>query len=474
MSKSIKKNFVFNLGYQILLVVLPLVTTPHVAAALQENAIGAYGFSQSIVTYFIMFGCIGLALYGQREIAFHQSNDRERSKVFWELIILKCISMSISIIVYLFTIQYLPEYKYVLYIQLIDLIANMIDVTFLFQGMEEFKTIVTRNTIIRILGIIAIFTLVKTPQDLLIYTGIYSVSLLVGNLSLWVSVPKFIVKVPIKELNFKKHFRPALVLFLPQIAISIYTVLNTTMLGFMSTNADVAYFTQAQKIIRLALTLVTSLSTVMLPRVANLFADKDYEKINQFTNVSLKFTYLIGTAIVFGLIGISANLIPWFLGAGFEQSQYILMMLAPQIVIIGTSNVIGIQYLLPTKRQKAYTISAIVGSIVNFALNLVLIPQFSAIGAACASVIAELSVTMFQLYSVRKEFKLTQVLKGSIKYLISGLLMLGTLLLLNRVLSPGMINTVIMVAVGGGVYFLLLIIMKEQLVIDTLKSVLKR
>jgi len=469
MKKKITINYIFNLSYQILVIILPLITTPYVSRILGPDGIGTYSYTTSIVTYFILFGCIGLNLYGQREIAYYQEDKEKRSTAFFEILLLKMCTMSISIIIFLMTIQIMSQYKILFYIQIIDLIANMLDITYFYQGIEDFKKIVIRNVFVKIVGIICIFTFVQQKSDLPLYAFIYSFSLLIGNLSMWLTIHKYVSKVPLNSLKIKKHLKPTLILFFPQIAISIYTVLDRFMIGLITNNTtEIGYYEQAQKIVKLALTVVTSLSTVMLPRIANLFIQKDQKKIIQYTEKSLTYTLLIAFPIMFGLIGISFNLIPWFLGQEFLESANILIITSPVVIFIGISNILGFQYLIPTRRQNIYTISTIVGSCINIVLNCLFIPIFLSTGAAIASVIAEFSVVIVQLFSISKEINIMRVIFQSKNYILSSFIMFILIFVLSSQFEASMVMTLILIIIGVFIYFGLLILVKDNLIIETI------
>lgn len=475
MKKKMTINYIFNLAYQILIIILPLITTPYVSKILGPDGIGAYSYTASITTYFILFGCIGLNLYGQREVAYHQSDKIAISKTFFEILLLKIGTMAISICVFIFTVQMMNQYKLLFYIQLLDLIANMLDITYFYQGIEEFKVIVIRNVLIKIIGIICIFTFVKTKVDLSLYVFIYSGTLLLGNLSMWLTINKHITRVPFKELKIIKHLKPTLILFFPQIAISIYTVLDKLMIGLITNNTtQIGYYEQAQKIIKLSLTVVTSLSTVMLPRIAHLYANDDQEKIIDYTKKSLQYTLAISCPIMFGIMGIATNLIPWFLGDEFIPSINILFVTSPILVFIGISNIVGFQYLIPTQRQKIYTLSTILGSVVNLCLNCILIPYLLSFGAAIASVAAELSVDLFQLVCIRKEINFVDVIKKSKSYFIASFVMFIGIYLLSKYLYPSVMMTAILIAIGGIIYLVMLLILRDELLFGTVKKILKR
>lgn len=475
MDKKVIKNYLYNLGYQVLLIILPLVTTPYVSRVLGAKGIGTYGYTNSITQYFILFGCIGLNLYGQREIAYHQKNIEKRSKVFFELLFLRIITVSISIVLYYFTFCQNAKYGFIFSIQMIDVVASMFDISWLYQGMEDFKKIVVRNTIVKICGLIIIFTFVKTPADLPIYVLSYSATLLLGNLSMWVYLPQFVKKIKLKQLNITRHIQPTIIMFLPQIATSIYTTLDKTMIGALTNStAEVGYYEQSQKIIRMAMTLATSLGTVMLPRVANLFKEGKLEEVKGSMYASFQFISFLTFPLCFGLLGVSKGFVPWFFGQGYGKVVYNMMLIAPVIILIGYSNVIGTQFLLPTGRQKEYTFSVCTGTFVNLCFNFLLIPHFLSYGAALATVIAEFSVTLVQIILTRKIFSFKHILKLVYKYILASILMLMSLLFVAQVLPVGILYTLIELIVGVCVYFVILIILKDESIYTLLSKIKRR
>lgn len=475
MDKKVIKNYLYNLGYQILIIILPLITTPYVSRVLGAKGIGTYGYTNSITQYFILFGCIGLNLYGQREIAYYQKDIGKRSKVFFELLLLRIITVLISIILYYFTFCQNTTYGYIFSIQIIDVIASMFDISWLYQGMEDFKKIVVRNTLVKICGLIIIFMFVKSPADLPIYVLSYSATLLLGNLSMWMYLPKFVKKVNFQKLNILRHIRPTIVLFLPQIATSIYTMLDKTMIGALTGNtAEVGYYEQSQKIIKMAMTLATSLGTVMLPRVANMYKEGKMNEVRESMYTSFQFISFLVFPLCFGIIGIAKGFVPWFFGTGYEKVVYNMMIIAPIIFIIGFSNVIGTQFLLPTGRQKYYTVSVCTGTLVNLVFNLLLIPHFLSYGAAIATVIAELSVTLVQIIATKNIFSYKYIMKIIYKYIISAFAMLCCIFILSKNLSIGIIYTVIEIIIGIIVYFGILIILKDKSLMMFVNKIIKK
>lgn len=469
---KVVKNYLYNLSYQILALIVPLITTPYVSRVLGAKGNGIFAYTNSIVQYFVLFGCIGLNLYSQREIAYVQHEKEKRDKVFWELVILRIIAVSISLTVFYFALASHGKYASVFFIMCLDILASMVDISWFFQGIEDFKKIVVRNFIIKIVGVVLIFLFVKCSEDLLIYVVCHSATLFLANLSMWAYIPKLVDRVKARKLEIKKHIRPTIVLFLPQIATSVYTVLDKTMIGLItSVEEEVAYYEQGQKIVKMVMTLITSLGTVMMPRVANLFKQNKMDKVKNYLTKSFGFVFFLSFPMMFGLIAVSCNIVPWFFGSGYDKVIPNMMLIAPILVIIALSNIMGTQYLLPTGRQKEYTLSVVTGCIVNFSMNLLLIPHLLSIGAAVATVIAEICVTGVQVYFTRKDFNFGKIICNNKSYIISSLIMFVPIHMLANYLPSSIINTFICIAIGGFIYIGLLFVMKDEILFEAVERI---
>ena len=494
--KSIAKNYIYNMIYQVLILVLPLITTPYLSRVLGAEGIGIYGYTYSIVTYFILFGSLGVAMYGQREIAYAQENIEARKKVFIEIIIFRFVTIFIASIAYFFLFMKGAKYQIYYQILLIELIAAAFDISWFFQGMEEFKRTVTRNVLVRICSVSLVFIFVKTKEDLAKFTLIYSLADLIGNLSLWIYVPKYIKGAKVKNINVFRHLPQITLLFIPQISNQIYKILDTTMIGTLVENkAETGFYEQGQKVIRLLLTVVTSLGVVMVPRMASTYASGDNEKIKNYMKMSFKFVFFLAFPIMFGIISIAEAFVPVFFGAGYDKVVILINIICPILILMGMGNVLGTQYLLPTKRQKEYTISVAIGLGVNFVLNYFLIKQYASIGASIATVLSELVIVMIQFQYIKKDISFKNLLEMAWKYFVSGLVMFtvcfGIRVLLNtNLINSALINLAnsisinkdnvtnvasIVIQIGFGVitYFGMLIILKDDYVfkfIDKIKS----
>lgn len=461
--KSITKNYIYNLVYQILTLILPLITTPYISRVLEAEKIGIYSYTYSILSYFLLFGALGVALYGQREIAYAGDDKVKRKKSFWEIQICRFFATFIASVIYFIFFMRAGEYSIYYRIWFLELVAIGIDISWFFQGIEEFKKTVTRNIVVRIISVILIFVLVKTPEDLIKYITIYAVADLIGNLSLWLYLPKYFKGIKIKNINAFVHLPAIILLFIPQIASQIYNLLDKTMIGNMiADKAEVGYYEQAQKVIRVLLTIVTSLGTVMIPRMASTFASGDNKKLFEYMRKSFKFVFFLAFPIMFGIMSISKSFVPVFFGEGYEKVVILINVMAPTILLNGMANVIGTQYLLPTQRQKEYTIAIASGLLINFILNYILINLYYSLGASIATIISELLVVGIEFYVIRKDMNVKKVIKSGINYILSGGIMFIFSILIQSILGINIYTMIVQIIIGILVYVISLWILKDE------------
>lgn len=267
--KSIKKNYFYNLIYQIFVLLMPLITTPYVSRILGAEGIGEYSYYYSIVYYFMLAAILGTATYAEREISFYQDDREKRSKRFWDLFFLRIITSIISGIFYILTIIFVFENKFMATIVIFNIISVACDTVWLFQGMEDFGKITLRDTCVKIITIILIFVFIKSQKDVYLYAFIMSISPIISSLWLFPFVKNNVDKVNFKKVEPFHDIKNIIGLFIPTIAISVYAMLDKTMLGlFTQTKIENGYYEQATKLSKTALTIVTSLGTVMIPRIS--------------------------------------------------------------------------------------------------------------------------------------------------------------------------------------------------------------
>lgn len=388
---SLKSNFLFNLIYQILAVITPIFTTPYISRVLSADGIGKYSYALSIVTYFGIFGCLGTATYGQLEIARNRDNKKLLHKTVSEIFFGRLVTLMISLLIYFAVIlKASGQYKLLYSVLSLYILGQMNDVSFILQGLEWFKMLAMRNIIIKVLNIVLIFALVREHNDLYIYAIIIHGITLIGNFSLWPQVIKYIKPKSFKNMNFIQHWKKSMIYFIPTVATMVYTVLDKSMIGWITgSEFQNGYYEQAYKIEQILLVFVTTVGTVTFPRMAYFFENDNKEERKRIMGITMKFIMLIACPICFGTMAISENLIPVFLGKGYEECILLLRIFSFLIIIIGLDNTIGKQCLISAGKQKEYNIGVIGGAIVNFVTNILLISKLGACGAAIASVFAE-------------------------------------------------------------------------------------
>lgn len=474
MGKSIKKNFVFNLVYQILNLIAPFIVTPYVSRVLGVDGIGEYSYANSIVSYFLLIAILGTSTYGQRAIGYVQKSKEERSRAFWEIFIFRMTTGLITLVAYaIYMFFFATKASFILYgILALNIINVSVDISWFMQGMEEFGKTATTSIIFRILNIICIFLFVKQAEDLWKYVLISVGFTVLGNLCLWLFLPKNLCKV--RGIRPFRDLKSILQLFLPTIATQIYLVLDKSMIGWFSDGyAENGYYEQADKIVKIALTAVTALGIVMIPRISRLHKEGNTEQVEYYIYKSYRYIWMMAIPIMFGLIAVSDIFVPVFFGDGYEKCKLLIPILSILTIFIGLSNVAGMQYFVPTGLQAVLTVTVVIGAVVNIVLNAVLIPYFASLGAAVASVVAEFCVTLAGLIYIKRKklFALKPIFTCSWKYWIAGLIMFGSVFAIHYFVPTTVWALIVLVLAGVAVYFVMLMVIRDEMLIELLTKI---
>jgi O-antigen/teichoic acid export membrane protein len=451
--------------YQLLLIITPFITTPYISRILKPAGIGIEAYVASIVQLFIVFITLSFSLYGSRQIASKQ-NKRETSEEFWSIFFFKILSSFLVIVVYFFYLSGSSEYKALYLINIFTLLANIIDISWYFFGKEQIKAISIRNMLIKIIGIILIFTFVNDYEDLDLYVLINAGTLFIGQLIMWIPLFKEVSFVKISYKNVSSHFKPIMILFLPQIMIQIYVLANKIILGNASGEIEVGYYNQAYKIIIIALGIISSLGSVMLPRMASEFTRGNKEEMEKYVNFALQLILIITLPMTFGMIGIAPNFVTWFLGNEFEPVTNLLIIMSPVIFFVGLANVFGIQILIGTNQQNKYSVAVTSGAILSLIINFVLIKPLASTATSIALLVAEGVGALIQIYFAKSYFNLKKFFLMFIKYFtLSAFVYLSVILVSKYLLFSPLLITFIQLSVGMITYIIGLVIIKEPLIL---------
>ena len=474
---SLKKNIAISTIYQVLLIILPIITAPYVARVLGPDQSGIYDYTNSIQTYFAMFAALGTATYGAREIARVRNDEAQRSKLFWEIELMTVMTSSVCILVWFGFIAVTTQYKVIYLVLTMGLFSTMFDISWFFAGMEQFKYTVTKNAACKLIGVVLMFMFVKKQDDLLLYIIIITASTMLGNLSMWLYVPRFITKVDFKTLRFRHHFKETLIYFVPSIATSVYTVLDRTLIGVITRNkAENGCYHYTMQIINMMKALTfSSLNMVLGSRIAYLFAEERYDEIKNRIKDSINYILFMGIGICFGLIGVANRFVPVFLGPGYDRVITMLRLMSPIVVIIGVSNCLGSQDYTPSGNRKLSAKFIIIGALVNLTLNLVLIPKFWGYGAIVASLIAESVITVLYFRYCKGYLTGDTIIREGWKKLVAGIVMLAVIRLADSFIASDIVALLVEIAAGFSVYCIVIIALRDTFISEIVfGKILKR
>ena len=453
------KNYLYNLSYQILTIILPIITVPYVTRIFTSEDLGNYGFYNSIVSYFSLFAMLGIGIYGTKQIAAA----RNVSSTFWNIYAIQLTAGILALFVYVITLVSIPKMSGMVPIILgIVLLTKMIDISWLFTGKEDFKKITLRNTMVKVAGVISIFTFIKSSEDLYLYIFLIVIFDFLGQFVMWIPAKKFIKRPSFDTKIIKKNLHPIVLLFLPQVAISLYVVLDRTLLGLLGSYSDVGIYEQGQKLTSILLTVVSSLGAVMLPRVANLLSERKEKEAQNMVKFSFILYNLIIFPMIFGLIAINEVFVKLFLGQNFQDVKYVLYIIVFNIMFIGWTNILGYQVLVVRNKNKEFMLSTTIPAFVSVAVNIAVIPFFGYIGASITSVVVETLVFAIQWYYSRNIINKNLLFnKDLVKIICSSLVMFGAVMLCKMTLGlDGIIGLIIYLAVGGISYLGMLFLLK--------------
>ena len=452
--KKISINFAYQVAYQLLTIITPLITTPYIARVLGPTNNGLYTYSFTVVNYFVVFSSLGIEAYGNRLVAQSRANGKdELNKAFSSLFCMHFIVGGIATVAYfLYCLCLSQEYKSIALAQSIWIISALIDINWLFFGLEEFRLTVIRNFFIKLTTVVAIIIFVKSESDLLIYVVVVAIGTLVSNVILWRFINGRVKFIKVKWTEIVNHLKPLLVLFLAVIATSIYRMIDKIMLGWYSDMPSLASYEYADKMIKLVITLITAMGTVMLPRMSALYAEGKEEQAAKYMSSTSQFMFVMAFALAFGLAGIANEFMPMLLGDGYDGAALLTNVLCLSIPIMGWNNLIRTQVLIPKEKDKVYTIAVWAGAVVNIVLNFFLIKLFGAIGAAIATVLAYAIVGLFQTLPIRKIIPVGSYLKYIFIPLLSGIMMYLFVRMVGSFFDGGVACIALEIVVGIIVY----------------------
>lgn len=471
---NLKKNLGYQTFYQILSICLSFIIAPYLSRVLGAKQLGIYSYNNSVVAYFTLIAMLGFSNHGTRCIASVSNDHQKCSYVFSSIYYLQLITSTSALICYIFyLIFFCKENMIVASIMSFQIISCVLDINWLFYGLEEFKITVIRNIFIRVSTVIAIFVLVKEPDDLWIYAVLIVGSFVLSNAVLWCYAPRYVQFVKVNFKDVLVNLKPVLVLFTPIAAMSIYHTMDKTMLGAMSNYEQSGFYYNADKVINIPIAIITGFGTVLLPRTTALISQGKKESVNKLFNISMKGTVFVASAMAFGIAAVAQEFVPIYFGEGYEECVALIIMLSPVLIIKGLASSVRNQYLIPWKLDSIYIRSVFSGAITNLFVNIALIPKMGAKGAVIGTLAAELIVCIYQLIAIRKMVKYKKSIMQCIFYILMGGIMFSAVKLLSKVLPGGPFSLIIEIIFGVFTYAILTVIYLLVAKDDDLKLILR-
>lgn len=479
MGKSIKSNLIYNLINSISALLFPLITFPYVSRVLMADGIGLIQFYDSIIGYVVLLTGLGIPMYGIREIARVREDAKKTSITAIEIIILNLIFTIFGyfvILVFSFSVEAIKENIHIFLILSLTLGLTTIGCPWFYSGIEDFKYVTIRALIVRIICTIGLFMFVKTKNDL-IYYALYQVGVsALNNLWNFARLRKYIYvdKSLWHSIKPFRHLRPALKIFAFNLITSIYTRIDSVMLGFIKGPESVGLYTAANKIVHMVLTGVFALGQIMLPRLSNLIANNNQEEFGRLATKAYRFTLFICLPMFMGIFVLASPLIHLFSGASFEPAIPTIRSLSIVIVAIGISNLFGLQILYPLGKVGIVNKSVFVGALVNVTLNSLLIPIYSHGGAAVATVCAEVSVVVVQLFLARKLIPINLLSESYLVYVFASLFMFIICFAFINIIKTDAIIIFVVPVIGVIIYIVTLWMFNEPLTKEIISNMTRR
>lgn len=475
--KSVKMNFFMNVILTMSNLLFPLITFPYVSRVLLPEGTGKVSFATSIISYFVMLSQLGIPTYGVRACARVRENREELTKTVQELLAISIIMSLFSytcLFVAIISIPRLQEDKSLYIIVSLTIILTSIGMEWLYKSLEQYTYITVRSVIFKFIALIAMLTLVHEKSDYKIYGGITVLAASASNILNFISVHKYIDLRPVGNYNFKQHFKAIGIFFAMACSVTIYTNLDTVMLGFMKSDIDVGYYNAAIKIKNILASIVSSLGTVLLPRLSYYVENGMMYEFKRITKKALDFVFIVASPMMIYFILYAKESIFFLSGGSYVGSIVPMQLIMPTLLFIGVTNILGIQMLVPLGKEKVVLYSEIAGAVVDVIINAILISKYAAIGAAIGTLVAEFIVLLVQYYALRKYITTTLKQIHHVRIVLACILGTVASLWVKTLDFGNFLTLAISSILFFGAYGLFLLWKKEEMIVEIWNMIFRK
>lgn len=476
-NKSLKSNVLLNLIKTIMSLIFPLITFPYASRVLTPVGIGKVNFATSVICCFAVVASLGISGYGIREAAKLREDKEKLSKFAKDVFSINLASTAVAYSLLLAAVIFIPKlsmYRSLICVCSSTILFTTLGMDWLYTALEDFKYITIRSIIFQGIGLILLFAFVKNSDDYLKYAAVSVFANVGSNICNFIHSRKYVAFRIGGKIEWRTHFTPIFTLFALAITSSIYTMLDTTMLGFITDDWNVGIYTASTKVNRLVVSLVTSVGTVVLPRLSYYFGTKKEDEFKRLSLQSVDLILMLALPSIIGLSILSETVIVILSGESYISAVPVMRVMNPIILIVGLSNFVGVQIFLPLGKEKWTLYSNICGAAVNFALNLLLIPKCGALGAAIASVLAEGTVTLVQLILARNYIDIKHIINRVIYYFVLAAIMGAVVFIVAKMVKNVVWQLMLATFAGVMVYGILLTVTGNPITTSIIRSLHKR
>lgn len=473
--KSLVKNSIFNVVYKLLNVLFPLITATYTARVLTATGVGKVAYAQNIVMYFATIAALGIPNYGTREIAKRRNNRHKMNELFSELVLINSISTTVCLILYVSLILSFSLFRTNIYLYTAAGLAiafNYLNVDWVYQGLEEYGYIVVRSFVVKIISLICVLAIVKNPNDTTLYAAIYCLGIGGNNLFNIINLKKYNICLVTQNINIKKHLKSIFVLLTSVIAIELYTLVDTTMIGIWCDDVNVAYYTNSMKLVKLLINVVAAIGAVLLPRLSYYHSIGKNDECSNIVSKVCTIMLMLLVPCEVGMLFIADKVMPFFFGITFIPAVPTLRIASLLICVLGFSNLFGTQVLLTYGAEKKLLICTIVGAFSNISMNAIFIPAYAQNGAAIASVISEALVTLLSIILARKYIDIKLNAKATRSIIVAVIAMALSIYFIQKSNTSDIVKLFLSVGIGSIVYVSVNVVMKNP-IIEELREILE-
>lgn len=471
--KLLVKNSIFNIIYRVLNMLFPLITSAYVARVLKAESIGLVSAAQNMASYFTLLAGMGIPIYGTKIIAQVKKDTDEFNKRFSELFIINMwLSFAAAILYYnlIYFIPYFEKRRLIYSLTGIPLLLNILNVDWVYQGIQEYVYITVRSFIVKCFSLIMLFVFVKTSNDYIMY-ALISLIAQAGNYFFNIYRLRKLVKITLVNLEFKIHLSHILTLFMASLASEIYVLADITMLDMMTNSKSVGFYTMGSRIISIFKGVVTAITAVFLPQLSAYYYKNIKYKFIDLINRGLQILLIFAIPVTVGIILCVDDAIMLIYGSNFSPSIIVTQILSISVISVAISNFLGLQVFVILGKEKITTLSTVIGASINICLNYYFIDKMGMIGAAIVSVISEVSVTMIQVISVRRYIDLKVSIKKSVYAVI---IMSIIVLFIHSIPIHNIVRLFLEIGFGVLVYLTSLILMRDDFAIKAVTSIMQK